>query len=64
MSIHLYREGKFNYLDALDVQRSLFDAEDTYINSLVAYHKALTAIECLIGENLNAIAATQTNQKE
>jgi cobalt-zinc-cadmium efflux system outer membrane protein len=59
-----YLEGKFSYLDVLDVQRSLFDAEDTYINSLVAYHKALTSIERLIGEDLTTIAATQTNEKE
>jgi cobalt-zinc-cadmium efflux system outer membrane protein len=59
-----YLEGKFSYLDVLDVQRSLFDAEDTYINSLVAYHKALTAIERLIGENLNTIATSLTNEKE
>ena len=59
-----YLEGKFSYLDVLDVQRSLFDAEDTYINSLVAYHKALTAIERLIGENLSTITAPQANEKE
>ena len=59
-----YLEGKFSYLNVLDVQRSLFDAEDTYINSLVAYHKALTSIERLIGENLTTIAATQTIKKE
>jgi cobalt-zinc-cadmium efflux system outer membrane protein len=59
-----YLEGKFSYLDVLDVQRSLFDAEDTYINSLVVYHKALISIERLIGENLNTISVTQTNDKE
>ena len=59
-----YLEGKFSYLDVLDVQRSLFDAEDTYINSLVAYHKAMTSIERLIGEKLTTMAATQTSKKE
>ena len=59
-----YLEGKFSYLDVLDVQRSLFDAEDTYINSLVVYHKALTSIERLIGEDLNSIETIQTNEKE
>ena len=59
-----YREGKFSYLDVLDVQRSLFDAKDTYINSLVSYHKALTSIERLIGENLTTIDTIQTNEKE
>jgi len=59
-----YLEGKFSYLDVLDVQRSLFDAKDTYINSLVSYHKALTSIERLIGENLTTIETMQTNEKE
>ena len=59
-----YLEGKFSYLDVLDVQRSLFEAEDTYINSLLAYHMALTSIERLIGEDLNNIASTQTSEKE
>jgi len=59
-----YLEGKFSYLDVLDVQRSLFDAEDTYINSLVAYHKALTSIERLIGEDLNTFASTVIHNKE
>ncbi|MDX1777497.1 MAG: TolC family protein [Thermodesulfobacteriota bacterium] len=59
-----YLEGKFSYLDVLDVQRSLFDADDTYINSLVVYHKALTSLERLIGEDLSLIETQQTNEKE
>jgi cobalt-zinc-cadmium efflux system outer membrane protein len=59
-----YLEGKFSYLDVLDVQRSLFEAKDTYINSLIAYHKALPSLERLIGEDLTIIAATQNNEKE
>ena len=59
-----YLEGKFSYLDVLDVQRSLFDAKDTYIKSLVSYHKALISIERLIGENLTTIDTIQTNEKE
>lgn len=56
-----YRAGKFSYLDVLDVQRSLFDAKDTYINSLLAYHKALTAVERLTGEKLSAIETPSTH---
>jgi cobalt-zinc-cadmium efflux system outer membrane protein len=59
-----YLEGKFSYLDVLDVQRSLFDAKDTYINSLVSYHKALTSLERLIGENLTSLETLQTSDKE
>jgi cobalt-zinc-cadmium efflux system outer membrane protein len=56
-----YRAGKFSYLDVLDVQRSLFDAKDTYLSSLLAYHKALTAIERLTGEALSAIETPSTH---
>jgi cobalt-zinc-cadmium efflux system outer membrane protein len=59
-----YLEGKFSYLDVLDVQRSLFEAKDTYIESLVEYHKALTAIERLIGEKLDTTESLQTTDKE
>lgn len=59
-----YLEGKFSYLDVLDVQRSLFDAKDTYINSLLAYHKALMSIERLVCENLNTIGSLQTYKRE
>lgn len=59
-----YLEGKFSYLDVLDVQRSLFDAKDTYISSLVEYHKASIAIERLIGEKLAATEPSQTTNKE
>ena len=58
-----YLEGKFSYLDVLDLQRSLFDAEDTYINSLVAYQKALTAIERLIGDNFSTFASTAIQKR-
>jgi cobalt-zinc-cadmium efflux system outer membrane protein len=59
-----YLEGKFSYLDVLDVQRSLFDAKDTYINSLLTYHKALADIERLIGENLTSFETLQPTDKE
>ena len=58
-----YLEGKFSYLDVLDVQRSLFDAKYTYIASLVEYHKALAALERLIGEKL-ATTEPLTTDKE
>lgn len=33
-----YEEGKFEYLDVLDAQRTLFDIREKYIQTLVIYH--------------------------
>lgn len=33
-----YREGKFEYLDVLDAQRTLFEIRQSYIQALVNYH--------------------------
>lgn len=44
-----YRQGKFNYLDVLDAQRTLFEARMRYVSSLAAYHANRAAVERLIG---------------
>ncbi|MFH1312643.1 MAG: TolC family protein [Candidatus Eisenbacteria bacterium] len=53
-----YRLGKFNYLDVLDAQRTLFKAREQYIETLAAYHKASVDVERLIGERLDAVKNT------
>lgn len=50
-----FRQGKFNYLDVLDAQRTLFEVRDQYIETLIAYHKAVAESEQLIGERLDTI---------
>ena len=47
-----YRIGKFDFLDMLDAQRSLFEVKGSYINALAAHHKAVANVERLIGEPL------------
>lgn len=47
-----YRQGKFDYLDVLDAQRTLFEARVQYVASLTTYHKTRAAIERLIGQAL------------
>ncbi len=44
-----YRQGKFDYLDVLDAQRTLFDARGRYVLSLASYHANRAAVERLIG---------------
>jgi len=58
-----YRDGKFDYLQVLDTQRTLFEARSRYVESLVAYHKARADVERLIGRDLDSINQThQDNQ--
>ncbi len=47
-----YRIGKFDFLEMLDAQRTLFDVRGLYIDALAKYHKALADVERLIGEPL------------
>ena len=49
-----YRQGKFGFLDVLDAQRTLFEARGRYIEALTAYHRAVTEMERLVGEPLEA----------
>ncbi|UCD53432.1 MAG: TolC family protein [Phycisphaerales bacterium] len=47
-----YRQGKFNYLQVLDAQRTLFEAKLQYVTSLATYHRSRATIERLIGQAL------------
>ena len=48
-----YRIGKFDFLEMLDAQRTLFEVRGSYIDALAEYHKAVADVERLIGEPLN-----------
>ena len=50
-----YRQGKFNYLDVLDAQQTLFEAKGKYVESLAAYHKNRVEMERLIGQGIDTI---------
>jgi len=50
-----YRDGKFDYLQVLDAQRTLFEARGRYIESLTAYHKAKADAERLVGQSIDSI---------
>lgn len=59
-----YRLGKFNFLDVLDAQRTLFEAKEQYIGSLEAYHTAVAEVERLIGVGLDKLAYTAKSNKK
>ncbi len=60
-----YREGKFDYLQVLDAQRTLFEARGRYIESLTAYHTAKADAERLIAQSIDSIKEIhEGNHKE
>lgn len=48
-----YRQGKQEYIDVLDAQRTLYDVQGQYIQSLATYHKAVIQVERLTGKKIN-----------
>ena len=50
-----YRQGKFDYLEVLDAQRTLFEARDRYIDALESYHTARADVERLIAQGIDEI---------
>lgn len=60
-----FREGKFDFLELLDAQRTLFEARGSYVNSLSNYHKAVVDMERIIATPLAEVSGTrQKNGKE
>lgn len=43
--------GKFNFLDVLDAQRTLFQAKGQYLNALLASYQAIADIERIVGDS-------------
>ena len=41
--------GKFGFLDVLDAQRTLLQAKSQYLNTLAEAHRAMAAIERIVG---------------
>jgi len=56
-----YVEGKFDYLYVLDTQRTLFETQGRYIDSVEAYHKARADVERLIGGPLDVSGADHSS---
>tara|TARA_Y100000588_G_scaffold393880_1_gene511715 strand:- start:3566 stop:4894 length:1329 start_codon:yes stop_codon:yes gene_type:complete len=47
-----YTQGKLEYLDVLDAQRTLYEVKSQYIQSLSSYHKATIEVERRIGQRI------------
>jgi outer membrane protein, heavy metal efflux system len=53
--------GKFNFLDVLDAQRTLFQAKSQYLNALLETYQAIAEIERVVG---HAAISPADNPKE
>lgn len=49
--------GKFNFLDVLDAQRTLFQAKTQYLNALLETYQAVAEIERIIGDTASSQTA-------
>ncbi len=58
-----YRQGKFEFLEVLDAQKTYAEVRYQYIEALVGYHRSITAVERLMGRELDTISATGTRNK-
>ncbi|MHC4872686.1 MAG: TolC family protein [Planctomycetota bacterium] len=56
-----YTQGKFDYLEVLDAQRTVVEIQEQYIDSLVDYHKSVVDMERLIGTSLKSISPLTQN---
>lgn len=50
-----YLQGKFDYLDVVDAQNTLFEARENLLMVLSDYHAARFELESLLGQSLDAI---------
>ncbi|MFC1765139.1 TolC family protein [Planctomycetota bacterium] len=48
-SVTAYEQGKFDYLEILDAQRTLFETKQRTLDALESYHKAKADLEALVG---------------
>jgi len=58
-----YREGKLDFLQMLDAQRTLFTVKRQYLLALGSYHLASTDMERLVGVPLSDIKNNKDNAK-
>lgn len=50
-----YSQGKLEYLNVLDAQRTLFEANGQYIEALASYHTAKARVERLIARSIDSV---------
>ncbi len=57
-----YREGKSNYMEVLDAQRTLFQVKRQYIDALTLYHKTVIEMEGLVANKLTSLESKKSEK--
>jgi cobalt-zinc-cadmium efflux system outer membrane protein len=50
-----YLQGRFDFLDVLDAQRTLFESRGQYLSALTDFHQTVIEIERLVSQEINTI---------
>ena len=58
-----YQQGKFNYLQLLDVQRTFFEIQTEYLEVLLEYHTTKAEIEAFLGVSLDQVSQQNRESK-
>ena len=46
-----YKSGRFSFLELLDSQRTLYEIQESHLNSLLKFHQAKAQVDFLLGVN-------------
>ncbi|MBW7989956.1 MAG: TolC family protein [Planctomycetes bacterium] len=57
-----YEQGKLDYLNVLDAQRTLFEAKARYIDALASYHAAKADVERLTGRPIDSETVSKSEE--
>jgi len=58
-----FKGGKSGYLDMLDAQRTLVDAQSKHVEALAEYHQTRAQVEALVGQSIESVS-TKTHSGE
>lgn len=50
-----YRMGRFDFLDVLDAQQTLFEARRQYLRTLMEYHQSVAEVERIVAQGIDTV---------
>jgi len=59
-----FKEGKSDYLDMLDAQRTLVETQSSHIEALAEYHQARAEVEALVGQSIESVTTKTPSDEE
>jgi outer membrane protein, heavy metal efflux system len=59
-----FREGKSDYLDLLDAQRTWASAQSEHVDALVGYHQARADVEAMVGQSIESVGTEPQSDED